>query len=140
MSSDEFTSLHDVYQGLVDDDKCQKTQYVVQFLWRDLSSDFDAIGPHFTCSTTMETAHLHSMVIRTMLSFCQFGFLIRALLCDGASTNLSLLKKFCGYSNDEEIEIRQPWFKSPFDGRNIYASNLPITSSKFIINAYLWVL
>lgn len=31
MSSDDFISLHDVYQGLSDDEKCQKTSYIAQF-------------------------------------------------------------------------------------------------------------
>lgn len=90
MSSDDFASLHDVYEGLEIDEKCQKT-YVMQFLWRSLTSDFDVIGPYFTCPSTLETHFLHS-VTRTMLAFTQFGFGVRALLCDGASTNLSLLK------------------------------------------------
>ena len=59
--------------------------------------DFDVIGPYFTCPSTVETRDLHSIVTCTMLAFTQFGFPVRALLCDGASTNLSLLKLMCGY-------------------------------------------
>ncbi len=120
MSSDEFLSLHDVYEDLNDEEKCQKTCYILQFLWRDLSSNFDAIGPYFNCSSSVEMQFLHSMVVRTMLAFCQFGFYVRALLCDGASSNLSLLKLLCDYTNDEDITIQNPWFKSPFDGKNVY--------------------
>lgn len=120
MSSEDFMSLHDVFEGLVQDEKCQKTQYMLQFLWRDLSSDFDVIGPHFNCSSTMETQSLHSLVVRTILSFCHKGFYVRGLVCDGASSNLSLLKLFCGYVNNEDTEIHEPWFKSPFDGGNVY--------------------
>ncbi len=53
MSSDEFVSLHDVYEGLNDEEKCQKTSYILQFLWRDLSSDFSVIGPYFNCSSSV---------------------------------------------------------------------------------------
>ena len=56
-----------------------------------LTSDFDVTGPYFTCPSTIEM-FLHSIVTRTVLAFSQFGFGVRALLCDGASTNLSLLK------------------------------------------------
>lgn len=119
MSSDDFISLHDVYQGLSDDEKCQKTSYIIQFLWRDLSSSFDVVGPYYTCPSSLETQFLHSIVTKTMLVFSQFGFHVRALLCDGASSNLSLLKLLCGYVNNEQ-DIRAPWFKSPFDGKNIY--------------------
>ena len=83
MSSEDLKSLHDVYDSLDTDEKCQKTSYVIQFLWRDLSSDFDAIGPYFTVSSTMESKFLHSIVTKTMLAFSQYGFSIRALVCDG---------------------------------------------------------
>ena len=120
MSSEDFISLHDVYEGLCVDEKCQKTAYVVQFLWRDLSSDFDVVGPYFNSLSSLETTSLHSMVIRTMLIFTQFGFGVRALLCDGASSNMSLLKLLCGYTNNEEADISRPWFKSPFDGKRVH--------------------
>ena len=100
MSSDDFSSLHDIYDGLDVNEKWQKTTYIMQFLWRDLTSDFEVIGPYFTCSSTVEMHFLHSIVTRTMLAFTQFGFAVQALLCDGASTNLSLLKLMCGHSND----------------------------------------
>lgn len=118
MSSDDFSSLHDVYDGLDVNEKCQKTTYIMQFLWRDLTSDFDIIGPYFTCPSTIETRFLHSIVTRTMLAFTQFGFAVRALLCDGASTNLSLIKLLCGHSND--MDTITPWFISPFDGQTVF--------------------
>ena len=59
---------------LEEDERSQKTTYVVQFLWRDLSSDFDVIGPYFTIDSTMEAKFLHGIVVRTMLAFTQFGF------------------------------------------------------------------
>jgi hypothetical protein len=45
MCSEDFASLHDIFEDLEKDERSQKTTYVVQFLWRDLSSDFDVIGP-----------------------------------------------------------------------------------------------
>ena len=122
MSSDEFASLHDIYAHLsTDDDKSNKTTYILQFLWRDLTSKFDVVGPYFTCAGTLETKFLHSVVTKTMLSFTQFGFHVRVLLCDGASTNLSLLKLLCGQQDDSI----QPWFTSPFDGKTVYAMICP---------------
>ena len=106
-----------IYDGLDLHEKCQKTTYVMQFLWRELSSDFDVIGLYFTCPSTTETRFLHSVVTRTMLAFTQFGFPVRALLCDGASTYPSPLKLMCGHSND--LDTITPWFTSPFDGKSI---------------------
>lgn len=46
------------------------------------------------------------------------GFGVRALLCDGASSNLSLLKLFCG-THDDSGSI-SPWFNSPFEGKRVF--------------------
>ncbi len=149
MSSEEFISLHDVYQGLSNDERCRKTTYMLQLIWRDLSSDFDVVGPYFNCPYTMETQFLLSIVVRTMLAFCRFGFHIRSLLCDGASSNFSLLKLLCGYMNDKEKEIKEPWFKSPFDGSIVYLIVCPshqvlkiyaIYSINFTIFAILFII
>ena len=108
-----------MFEGLCEKEKCQKTAYIVQFLWRDLSSKFYVVGPYYSCSSSLETQSLYSMVVRTMLALSQFGFLVRVLLCDGASSNLSLLDLLCGYSNNQ-VDITQPSFKSPFDWKSVH--------------------
>ena len=60
-----------------------ETTYVLQFMWRDLSSDFDVLGPYFNIPSTK---YLHSLVTRTMLAPL-FGFGVKAMLSDGASSN-----------------------------------------------------
>ena len=119
MSSEDFIRIHDVFEGLCENEKCQKTAYIVQFLCRDLSSNFNVVGPYYSCSSSLETQSLHSMVVRTILALSQFGFLVRVLLCDRASSNLSLLELLCGYSNNQ-VDITQPSFKSPFDGKSVH--------------------
>ena len=59
------------------------------------------------------------MLVRTMLAFTQFDFRVRALVCDGASSNLSMLKLLCHHANNE-IDISQPSFMSPFDGKRVH--------------------
>ena len=54
-----------------------------------------------------------------MLAFTQFGFSVRALLSDGASANLSLMKMLCGHV-DGSMGAISPWFVSPYDGRKTY--------------------
>ena len=94
---------------------------MVQFLWRDLSSDFDVVGPYyFNCSSSMEAQFFHSMVTRTVLAFSQIGSQVRALLCDGACSNLSLFKVLRGYTNCKTTDITKSSFKSPFDGKDAH--------------------
>ena len=115
MSSDEFQSLYNIYEGNLEG--CHKTTYVLQFMWRDLTSNFDVIGPYFTLSSTIEATSLY-LVTKTMLAFHKYNFSIRCLLCDGASSNLALLKMFC--CHEEGKDIVSLWFLSPLDGKNIY--------------------
>ena len=96
VSSEELASLHDIYEELDSTESSQKTTYELQFLWRDLTSSFDAVGPFFSLSGSIDCQDLYSMVVRTMLAFHEFNFHVRALLCDGASSNLSLLKVLRG--------------------------------------------
>ena len=118
MSSSECASLHDVYESLDQEEQCQKTSYMLQFLWRDLSSYYDVLGPYFTLSSTADAKYLHSVVVKTMLVFHQFSFHVRALLCDGASSNLALLKVFCNHK--EGNKLVNPYFISPFDGQKVH--------------------
>ena len=48
MTHDELASLCDVYTTLKPDYRKERTNIVLQTLWRDLTSDFDVIGPHYT--------------------------------------------------------------------------------------------
>ena len=66
-----------------------------------------------------------------MLAFCQFGFSVRALLCDGASSNLSLLKLLCGNINHEDVDLSETSFKSPFDGKRVH---LLVCPSHLVLN------
>ena len=118
LTSDDFAGLHDIYEAIDKEDRCQKTTYVIQFMWRDLSSSFDVVGPYFNIPSTMETKFLHSIVTRTMLAFTQHGFGVKALLSDGASCNLSLMKLLSGQSDDSSKIT--PWFLSPFSGEKVY--------------------
>ena len=62
MSSEDLSNLDDVYELLDVDESNQKTNYILQFLWRDLTSSFDAIGLYFPLSGTIECRFLHSIV------------------------------------------------------------------------------
>ena len=66
----------------------------------------------------MEAKYLHSLVTRTMLALIQFRFGVKALLSDGASSNLSLMKLFCGHKDDSQKLT--PSFISPFSGEKVF--------------------
>ena len=57
MSREELASLNDVYRFLEDDDKTKQTSYILQFLWRDLTSPFDVVGPYFTSLDPLESMY-----------------------------------------------------------------------------------
>lgn len=69
----------------------QKTSYILQFLWRDLTSKFDVIGPYFTCAGSWDHKFLLECVMRTIQAFTLYNFRIRVIVCDGESSNLALL-------------------------------------------------
>lgn len=76
---------------------CQKTSYIVQFLWRDLTSGFDLIGPYFPVPNSMDSNVLQEFFMLCLKAFTAYGFRVAIVLCDGASSNLTLLKMLCGF-------------------------------------------
>ncbi len=44
MTSDDMASLDDIYQEMATGSKIKRTDYVLQVLWRDMTSKFDLIG------------------------------------------------------------------------------------------------
>lgn len=54
MAEDELPVLHDVFSSAIQSG-CQKTSYIVQFLWRDLTSGYDMIGPYFPVPNSMDS-------------------------------------------------------------------------------------
>ena len=96
MSHDELTSLCDVYSTLSPDYRKRQTTYVLQTLWRDLTSDFDVIGPHFTNDSTFPHHMLCSVLMESIHQFHNCGFEVVAVVCDGASSNMTMIKEMSG--------------------------------------------
>lgn len=101
MSPDELPWLHDVFMSIGEDFDQQKTSYILQFLWRDLTSKFDVIGSYFTCAGSWDHKFLLECVMRTIQAFTLYNFRIRVLVCDGASSNLALIKLLCSYEHEQ---------------------------------------
>jgi len=56
--------------------ECKKqTSYILQFLWRDLTSEFDIVGPYFTSSSTVESKFVLACVFETVKLFQFHGLM-----------------------------------------------------------------
>ena len=88
--------LHDVFSSAIQSG-CQRASYIVQFLWRDLTSGYDMIGPYFPVPNSMDSNILQDFFMQCLKAFTAYGFRVSIVLCDGASANLTLLKILRGF-------------------------------------------
>lgn len=115
MAPDELPVLDDVYTSAFQSG-CQKTSYIVQFLWRDLTSGYDLIGPYFPVSSSMDSNILQELFLLSLKAYSNYGFKISIVLCDGASSDLTLLKLLCRSPreslpvNEDADDLRAQYF------------------------------
>ena len=93
MTHKELPSLNVIYRLLKDPEAVQQTSYILQFLWCDLTSEFDIVGPYFTNSPTMENKFVMACIMETIQLFQFHGVKTSLLVCDGASPNVCHQKK-----------------------------------------------
>ena len=74
LSSDDFAGLHDIYEDIDKEERCQKTTYVIQFMWRDLSSSFDVLGPYFNQSWPMDPWTVPPLLWMSRILTCIQGY------------------------------------------------------------------
>lgn len=91
MSDADLAGLHDIFQD-VKSTSTARTSYVLQFLWRDLTSNFDVFGPYYTSSKALDGKFMLVCLYDCLRLLQAYGFQTTALVCDGAATNLSMLK------------------------------------------------
>lgn len=94
-SEDELKVLHDVFSATVQPG-AQKASYIVQFLWHDLTSSFDFIGRYFPTGSSTDSSVLQELVMTTLKAFNSYAFKVSILLCDGTSSNLTVMKILSG--------------------------------------------
>ena len=122
MTEDEFHNLHDVFQTLQSTDPVP-AEYTLQFLWRDMTSSYDIIGPYFSVKATVDHPIVVKTLMETIRAFSNFGLKTACVVCDGASSNLAAIKLITsgergayGVSADASDKHRvQLCFKNPFD-------------------------
>lgn len=96
MCHEELASLTDVYQLLNPNYQSQQTTYILQFLWRDLTSPFDVVGPYYTSSGALESKFILACVYESIRVIYLYGFKMCALVCDAAAPNVSVIKATTG--------------------------------------------
>jgi len=69
MTSNDQASLHDIFQLVETSNQTKQTNSVLQFLWRDLTSSFDIVGPYYTSENPMTTKFVLSCVLETVKIF-----------------------------------------------------------------------
>ena len=115
MTHEDMANLLDVYQTLDPDAATKNTTYILQFLWRDLTSSSDVVGPYYTSSKAMESKYILGVVLETVKLFYLYDFNTSVLVCDGASCNLTMIKTTMGESGVfASTATISPSFPNPF--------------------------
>ena len=92
-----MATLSDLYLKLdVDDNDTKKTDYILLTLWRDLTTECDIVGPYYTTSGPFKAKEMLSCVMDVLKKFHSHGFKVYAFVCDGSSSNLTMIKTFLG--------------------------------------------
>lgn len=122
MNEKEMHNLHDIFQTLQSTDPVP-AEYILQFLWRDITSSYDIIGPYFSLKATIDHPVVVETLMETMRALSNLGLKTACVVCDGASSNLAAIKLLTcgqkgayGVSTDAFDKHRvQPCFRNPFD-------------------------
>ena len=87
MTPQDKSSLLDIYSSLGSKQEPQQTTYMLQFLWRDLTSKFDVMGLYYSSAESLKSKFILACLYKTM-RLCQlYGLQTSAVVCDGASAN-----------------------------------------------------
>jgi len=90
ITPEELPFLQDIFES-VDPARNLITSYILQFLWRDLTSSYSIIGPHLACEKSWDHSFLYDCVMRTVKLFSLYNFCLKVLICDGVDIDNLLL-------------------------------------------------
>lgn len=96
MTDSEMSGLHDIFETVRPDGNTLRASYVLQFLWRDMTGSFDVLGPYYTSASTLDSKFVLVCLYDCIRLLQMYGFQTSAIVCDGAATNLSLMKSMLG--------------------------------------------
>ena len=136
MAPEDMASLQDIYDDLDPLRKKKKTNYILQYLWRNLVSNFDVMGPYYTANTSLEHKFLIACTIDAMTKLHIHRFKTKAIVCDGASSNLKMIKSFMGHRGTfDNAEPISPKFENPLTNAFTYFIICPTHQLKNMIEA-----
>ena len=69
MTQENQASLHDVFQLFDKDHRVKQASYMLQFLWRDVTSSFDIVGPYFSSEESVNSKFICSCFLETIKLF-----------------------------------------------------------------------
>lgn len=127
MTSKDLCSLNDIYRFLQQPETPKQTSYILQFLWRDLTSNYDIVGPYFTSSDSVDSQFILTCVLESVKLFQSYGLKTSLLVCDGSPANLATIKATHGHDgaysvlSDDTVGDRfevMPYMINPFDPPN----------------------
>jgi len=58
-----------MYQLFDSEKEAEQTSYIMQFLWRDLTSSYDIVRPYYTSSDIFSAKSIHVCILETMHLF-----------------------------------------------------------------------
>ena len=134
MNSYELPSLHDVYSLLDEDEKIKEINYMLQFVWRDLSSKFDIIGLYYSSAQGFDSKFTMACLQDTLYFFEAYSFHVLAIIGDGASWNHTVFKRLCGHrgkfgmidcGTSESIHNVPASFTNPYTGARVWCIICP---------------
>ena len=127
MTPDEMATLQDLYVDLDEDPTTAKSDYVLQTLWRDLSTNHDIVGPYYTSTGSFDARFMIACLMDSMQQFHSFGFKVKLVILDGASSNLSSIKLLLGikgvFGHNDDLVDRHSIpgsIVNPFSGDKLY--------------------
>jgi hypothetical protein len=73
MNPEDMSYLHDMYASL-GDEQPQQASCTLQFVWLDLTSKFDIIGPYYSSSESLKSKFISACAFEVMkiLHLCGF--------------------------------------------------------------------
>lgn len=135
LTEDEMVSLHDVYEELNPNRRKLRASYIFQFLWRDLTSEFDVLGPYYSSHDGMKHKFRMTCILSAIHSFHLYNFETMVLVLDGASSNLAAMKYFTqgkggmfGINDNPTVDdphYVKTCFINPFTGKKIFCVPCP---------------